>query len=291
MTQSPYLDGHHHQHHDLNQPALDAQAVSVHYDQAAALTDITFTLSRGERIAVIGPNGAGKSTLFNIISGVLKPTAGQVNVYGSAPDAHACIAYVPQRNQVDWTFPANVADVVMMGRAGRIGLFRWPGGRDRAIVSEALNLVGMTHQANRQIGELSGGQQQRVFIARALAQEADLLLMDEPLSGLDIQSQEAIFSILDTLRERKVTVLVATHNINLAAERFDRLMLLQGRLIGFGPPASVFTPELLSQAYGGQLHLIETSQGTVLINEVHDPQPEVTSQSEVRPQAEIGPHV
>ena len=109
----------------------------------------------------------------------------------------------------------------------------------------------MTHLADRQIGELSGGQQQRVFIARALAQEADLLLMDEPLSGLDIQSQEAIFSILDTLQERKVTVLVATHNINLAAERFDRLMLLQGRLIGFGPPDSVFTPDLLSQAYGG----------------------------------------
>jgi ABC-type Mn2+/Zn2+ transport system ATPase subunit len=275
MPQPRYLDEQDHHQHDLSQPALDVQAVSVRYDGTPALTNISVTLSRGERIAVIGPNGAGKSTLFNVISGVLKPTAGQVTVYGSAPDAHACIAYVPQRNRVDWHFPANVADVVMMGRVGRIGLFRWPGGRDKAIVNQALTLVGMSHLTNRQIGELSGGQQQRVFIARALAQEADLLLMDEPLSGLDIQSHEAIFSILDTLRERKVTVLVATHNINLAAERFDRLMLLQERLIGFGPPASVFTPELLSQAYGSQLHLIETPQGTVLINEAHYPQPEV----------------
>jgi len=255
--------------HDLSQPALDMRGVSVHYDGTPALADISFQLIRGEWIAVIGPNGAGKSTLFNVISGTMKPSTGQVNVYGSAPDRHACIAYLPQRSQVDWQFPANVADVVMMGRVGRIGLFRWPKRRDWDRVYEALDLVGMKALAKRQIGALSGGQQQRVFIARALAQEADLLLMDEPLAGLDVQSQETIFVILEKLRQHQVTVLVSTHNINLAAERFDRLMLLKNRIIGFGKPDTVFTPELLALAYGGQMHVLETSGGMVLINEAH----------------------
>lgn len=255
--------------HDLSRPALDLKGVSVHYNEMRALDDISFQLSRGERIAVIGPNGAGKSTLFNVISGVLQPTVGEVNIYGSSPDQHACIAYVPQRRQVDWHFPANVADVVMMGRVGRIGLFRWAKGRDWNRVYEALDLVGMAHLAKRQIGRLSSGQQQRVFIARALAQEAGLMLMDEPLAGLDIQSQEAIFAILQRLRRRQVTVLISTHNINLAAERFDRLLLLKQRIIRFGQPEVVFTPELLSQAYGGQMHLVEAANGTILINEAH----------------------
>jgi ABC-type Mn2+/Zn2+ transport system ATPase subunit len=152
----------------------------------------------------------------------------------------------------------------MMGRIGKLGLFRWPQRQDWDYVHECLDIVGMANFASRQIGELSGGQQQRVFIARALAQEAELMLMDEPLTGLDVPSQEGIFATLDELRQRDVTVMVATHDLNLAAERFDRLMLLNHRLIGFGQPDQVFTPEHLTQAYGGQMHLIETDDGDVM---------------------------
>lgn len=254
---------------DTSQPVLTISDVSVHFNETAALNNVSFKLWSGERVAVIGPNGAGKSTLFNLIAGTLSPTQGQVNVYGHAPNEHICIAYVSQRSQVDWQFPVNVADVVMMGRIGKLGLFRWPKRKDREIVAEALELVGMTHLRQRQIGELSGGQQQRVFIARALAQQAELMLMDEPLSGLDVKSQEDIFAILDKLRQRNVTVMVATHDLNLAAERFDRLMLLNRQIIDFGQAKEVFTAERLSQAYSGSMRLIETPTGTMFLSDSH----------------------
>ena len=250
--------------HQAGAPALEVSGVTVRFDGVRALDDISFQLAQGERIAVVGPNGAGKSTLFQVIAGVLHPSRGEVKVYGHGPGGHICIAYVPQRSQVDWTFPANVADVVMMGRIGKLGLFRWPKRRDWDYARGCLEIVGMADLADRQIGELSGGQQQRVFIARALAQEAELMLMDEPLTGLDMPSQEGIFQILEELRGRAVTVMVATHDLNLAAERFDRLMLLNHRLLGFGHPDQVFTPERLMQAYGGHMHLIETDDGGVM---------------------------
>ncbi len=253
--------------HNENQPILELDQVSIRFNGTTALDNISFNLRRGERVAVIGPNGAGKSTLFNVISGVLSPTQGRVKVYGDIPGRHICIAYVSQRSQVDWSFPVNVADVVMMGRVGQLGLFRWPQRADWEKVHQALELVDMASLAKRQIGELSGGQQQRVFIARALAQEAELMLMDEPLNGLDVKSQEDIFAILEKLRARRVTVMVATHDLNLAAERFDRLMLLNSHIIGFGHAAEVFTPALLTQAYGGRMRLIETANGTVVISD------------------------
>jgi manganese/iron transport system ATP-binding protein len=253
--------------HDTSRPIVELKGVSVRFGNTKALDNLSFQLKRGERVAVIGPNGAGKSTLFNIISGVLSPTEGQVDIYGHAPGGHICIAYVPQRSQVDWQFPVNVADVVMMGRVRKLGLFRWPRRADWEQVYQSLDLVDMAHLAKRQIGELSGGQQQRVFIARALAQEAELMLMDEPLNGLDIKSQEDIFTILEKLRHRRVTVMVATHDLNLAAERFDRLMLLNHRLIGFGQAAEIFTHDLLNQAYSGHLRLIETPQGVLALSD------------------------
>jgi manganese/iron transport system ATP-binding protein len=253
--------------HDLNRPILELKQVSVRFDKTLALDNISFQLNQGERVALIGPNGAGKSTLFNVISGVLTATTGRVDIYGHAPGGHICIAYVPQRSQVDWQFPVNVADVVMMGRVGKLGLFHWPRRTDWEQVYSALELVDMMPLAKRQIGELSGGQQQRVFIARALAQEAELMLMDEPLNGLDIKSQEDIFLILEKLRQRQVTVMVATHDLNLAAERFDRLMLLNHQVIGFGQADEVFTPELLNQAYSGHMRLIHTSQGALVISD------------------------
>ena len=262
LTNRSYADPH-----DLSRPILRLENVSVRFNGAAALSDISFELQPGERIAVVGPNGAGKSTLFNVISGVLTPTRGTVDVYGHAPGEHICIAYLPQRSQVDWQFPVNVSDVVMMGRVRRMGLFGRPKREDWQVVNDALDLVGMSHLAKRQIGELSGGQQQRAFIARALAQEAELMLMDEPLTGLDVKSQEGIFATLDTLRQRNVTILVATHDLNLAAERFDRLMLLNETIVGFGQAVDVFTVDLLNQAYSGNMRLIDTPNGTAFISD------------------------
>jgi manganese/iron transport system ATP-binding protein len=253
--------------HDTDAPILEASDVTLRYDGRFALEDISFQLVTGERVAVVGPNGAGKSTLFKVIAGVLDPTHGEVNVAGHCPGGHICIAYVPQRSQVDWSFPVTVADVVMMGRAGRIGPLRRPGRKDRALVNDCLQVVGMVDLADRQIGELSGGQQQRMFIARALAQEAELMLMDEPLTGLDLPAQEDIFRIMDTLRSRGVTVMVATHDLNLAAEQFDRVMLLNNRLLGIGQPDDVFTPELLQAAYGGHLRLVQTDDGLMILSD------------------------
>ena len=253
--------------HDLSRPILELKGVSVRFGDTVALDHVSFELQRGERVAVIGPNGAGKSTLFGVIAGVISPTQGRADVYGHVPGEHICIAYVPQRSEVDWAFPVNVADVVMMGRVGKLGPFRWPKRRDWANVHEALELVEMAHLARRQIGELSGGQQQRVFIARALAQEAELMLMDEPLTGLDVKSQEGIFEILDRLSQHNVTLMVATHDLNLAAERFDRLMLINQKIIGFGRASDVFTADLLGQAYRGRMRLIETANGTVFISD------------------------
>jgi manganese/iron transport system ATP-binding protein len=239
--------------------------LTMRYESGAALDNVSFHLHTGERVAVVGPNGAGKSTLFKVIAGVLPPTSGEVKVYGYGPPGHICIAYVPQRSQVDWNFPVNVADVVMMGRIGRLGFLRWPGRRDWDFVRQCLRDVDLESLAKRQISELSGGQQQRMFIARALAQEAELMLMDEPLTGLDMNSQEAIFTILDELRRRGVTVLVATHDLDQAAERFDRVMLLNHQLVGLGTPETVFTPQQLITAYGGHLRLLKNGNSTLAL--------------------------
>jgi len=244
---------------------LDISNLFVRFDSRLALDDVSFQLHHGERVAVVGPNGAGKSTLFKAIAGVLKPISGEIKVYGHGPGGHICIAYLSQRSQVDWSFPVTVSDVVMMGRIGKLGLLRWPKHRDWEIVHQALVDVGLEELANRQIGELSGGQQQRMFIARALAQEAELMLMDEPLTGLDIGSQESIFTFLDDLQGRGVTVMVATHDLDLAARRFDRVMLLNQRMLGFGVPEQVFTPEQLMSAYGGHIHLVETDDQLLVV--------------------------
>ena len=254
-----------HIHHQPDQPILDVLHLSVNYDGRAALEEVTFHLHTGERVAVVGPNGAGKSTLFKVVAGVLPPTGGEVKISGFGPRGHICIAYVPQRSQVDWRFPASVADVVMMGRIGQVGFFRWPRRSDWNNVHAALEAVDMDSLADRQIGELSGGQQQRTFLARALAQEAELVLMDEPLNGLDTPSQEAILSLLDKLRQQKITVMVATHDLGQAASHFDRVMLLNHQLIRFGSPQDVLTGENLLHAYGEHTHLIQSVDGSATL--------------------------
>ena len=246
-----------HSHHQHDQPILDVQKISARYNGSFALEDVSFHLHAGERIAVVGTNGAGKSTLFKVVAGVLQPVSGEVTVYGSTPSKHVCIAYITQRSQVDWNFPVSVADVVMMGRIAQLGLLGWPKKRDWDLVHEMLKIVDLDELAKRQIGELSGGQQQRMFIARALAQEAELMLMDEPLTGLDSPSQEGILALLDTLKNQDVTVMVATHDLEQAAEYFDRIMLLNHRLIGLGSPDEVLQTEKLVQAYGGRLRSVD----------------------------------
>lgn len=258
-----------HTHHQPNKPILDVQHISVRYNGHAAIDDITFHLHKGERVAVVGPNGAGKSTLFKVIAGVLQPDTGEVNIFGSRPGGHICIAYIPQRSQVDWNFPVSVADVVMMGRSAKLGPLNWPHKKDWEYVRHALETVELSDLAARQIGQLSGGQQQRMFIARALAQEAELMLMDEPLSGLDTPSQEGLLNLLDTLRNQQVTVMVATHDLEQAARHFDRIMLLNHRMVAFDIPQNVLHTDNLLQAYGGRLKL--DPQGTMLVDDCCPP--------------------
>ena len=266
LKKSNYLTGHF-LPHESNSPVLRVVGLGYRYGNRWALEDISFELGAGERIAVVGPNGAGKSTLFKLIAGVINPVAGKIDIYGHEPGCHICIAYVPQRSQVDWNFPVSVAEVVMMGRVSKLGLFRWPSANDWKVVKEALATVNMQHLEKRQINELSGGQQQRVFLARALVQEAELILMDEPFTGLDLNTQEELFTMLDSLRKRRVTVMIALHDLKLAAERFDRVMLLNRHLLGIGDPNSVFEPEKLAAAYGGHLRMVPTGEGLLVLED------------------------
>jgi len=199
------------------------------------------------------------------VAGVLSHQAGSVTVFGSEPGGHICIAYVPQAASVDWSFPITVFDAVMMGRTSMIGLFRKPSRTDREIVRSCLGTVNMESLAGRQIGELSGGQRQRVFLARAIAQEAEIILLDEPFTGLDIASQNDIFAVLSDLTAKGVTALVATHDLDMAAERFPRIMLLNRRLIAFGGKAEVFTPELLLTTFGGHVRAVQGAGRNVVV--------------------------
>jgi manganese/iron transport system ATP-binding protein len=251
-----------HTHHEAGQPILDVSHLSVRYNGRAALENLTFHLHEGERVAVVGPNGAGKSTLFKVVAGVLQPNSGEVRIFGSRPGSHVCIGYIPQRSQVDWAFPVTVADVVMMGRSAKLGPLNFPHKKDWEHVHHALETVDLASLATRQIGQLSGGQQQRMFIARALAQEAELMLMDEPLTGLDTPSQEGILDLLDRLKEEKVTVMVATHDLDQAAAHFDRIMLLNHYIVAFGEPRFVMQTDHLLKAYGGRLR--STANGNIV---------------------------
>jgi len=251
--------------HDHTQPALRVEALRVTLGGTVALDGISFALPRGDSVAVVGPNGAGKSTLFRALAGIIPMESGAITVFGSAPDSHTCIAYVPQANIVDWSFPVTVFDVVMMGRTRRIGMFRRPGKLDKNLVYQSLEMVNMENLAGRQIGELSGGQKQRVFIARAFTQEAEIVLMDEPLTGLDVGSQKDIFAILRGLTERGVTVLVSTHDLDVAAERFARIMLLNRTLVALGTRDEVMRPDLLLPTFGGHASIQGGERGKVVV--------------------------
>ena len=253
--------------HQLDAPLLALENVSVRHGTRTVLENISFDLSPGDGIAVVGPNGAGKTTLFQVIAGIKDPFEGIVRVSGHEPGGHTCIAYVPQRSQVDWSFPATVADVVMMGRINKMGPFLWPQADDWEIVRRSLKFVDLIDYSQRQISELSGGEQQRMFIARALAQEAELMLLDEPLNGLDVPAQESILTILEDLQKRKVTFMISMHDLRLAAEQFNQVMLLNKELLGLGSPEEVFSRDLLVKAYQGHLHFVEGEFDTLAVGD------------------------
>ena len=252
---------------------LEVENASIGYGEKIIMRDLSFQVPHGARVAVVGPNGAGKSTLFKALVGILPLKSGRILIHGESLGTHKdCVAYVPQREDVDWRFPVTVSDVVMMGRFGQIGWWSQPSKTDKQIVRKSIEQMGITDLAELSIGQLSGGQQQRAFLARALAQEPHILLMDEPFTGVDATTQEMTFGLLDHLREKVVTAIISTHDLNLAASRFDLVLLINHRLIAFGTPQEVFTSENLASAFGNSLLVMEN--GMMLVDECCPPEDE-----------------
>ena len=249
--------------------ALEIKNLSVAYNGRPALEGITFSVPKGAMLGVVGPNGGGKSTLLKAMLGLVRPQTGTVEILGHWVDRRVrkLVGYVPQREDVDWNFPVSAFDVVMMGRVPSMRPFRRPTARDRELVWEALKTAGMERLADTPIGGLSGGQQQRVFLARALAQEAEVLLLDEPVSGVDAPSQHEIFDLLHRLQGEGKTVVVTTHDLSCVAERFDLALLLNRRVISLGKPEEVFSPELLNEAYQSHLMVLEIGGRTVAVED------------------------
>ena len=242
---------------DPHELPLEIHDLTASYHRKPVLWGIDLQVPKGKLVGIIGPNGAGKSTLIKAIMGLLPLSSGWVKIFGEPFQANLRrVGNVPQRESVDWDFPVNVMDVVLMGRYGRLGLFKRPKKQDREIARECLEKVKMLPYADRQIANLSGGQQQRVFLARALAQESDLYLMDEPFAGVDAATESAIVEIMHELKSRGKTLLVVHHDLPTARNYFDLLILLNMRLVAFGPTEEVFNYELLQKTYGGRLTIL-----------------------------------
>jgi manganese/iron transport system ATP-binding protein len=250
---------------------LAARGVTVTYPNGhVALADATFALGGGTICALVGVNGSGKSTLFKALMGFVAPSAGAVTI-SDAPVSEArrrgWVAYVPQAEEVDWTFPVNVHDVVMMGRYGYMNFLRIPRAVDRDAVADALRRVDLWDLRDRQIGELSGGQKKRVFVARALAQQGRVILLDEPFTGVDVKTEEAIVALLREVRAEGRLILVSTHNLGSVPEFCDQVVLINRTVLACGPTSEVFTADNLQRAFGGALRHFDLSRSTV---EAHD---------------------
>ena len=244
--------------------AVEVRDLTVAYQDKPVLWDIDLTVPSGVLMAVVGPNGAGKTTLIKALLGLLRPAAGQVRFLGAPyEERRREVAYVPQRGSVDWDFPTSALDVVMMGLYGRLGWIRRPGRKERDLAMEALTKVGMQDFAHRQISQLSGGQQQRVFLARALVQDAEIYLMDEPFQGVDATTERAIISLLRELRQSDRTLLVVHHDLQTVTEYFDHVLLLNVRRIASGPVSEVFTEENLRLTYGGRVAFLRSESEVV----------------------------
>jgi ABC-type Mn2+/Zn2+ transport system ATPase subunit len=239
---------------------INIKGLSVSYDRKRVLTNIYLKVPAGSIVGVIGPNGAGKSTLFKAILGLIDNNVGDIKVHGQdIEEVRKRVAYVPQKDDVDWTFPATVTDIVRMGRYPHKGMFQSLNKKDFEIADQAMSDLSILDLKNRQIGELSGGQQQRVFIARALAQEADLFFLDEPFVGVDMLTEDKIIELLKRLREENKTTLVVHHDLSTVEEYFDHVILLNQRLVAFGKTEEVFTSENVNRTYGAQLNILHKS--------------------------------
>jgi len=242
--------------------------VSAGYGQRPALEHVSLVVEPGSLLAVVGPNGAGKSTLLKLMAGLLAPWTGRIEILGQPPGREARrVAYVPQAELVDWAFPVTVEDVVTMGRFPRLGPVRRPGADDRRAVESALSQVGMAHHRGTQIGRLSGGQRRRVFLARALAAEPDLFLLDEPVTGIDATTQELLMDLLEGQAARGKTVVATTHDLACAAQRFQQVLAVNRTVVAYGPSSLVLDRDVLARAYGG--HLLVLDGRTVLLDDAH----------------------
>lgn len=242
----------------LETKAIEVTDLTVAYQEKPVLWDVDLDVPPGVLLSIVGPNGAGKTTLIKAILGLVRPAAGNVLIYDKPYAAQRrIVGYVPQRGTVDWDFPTNVLDVVMMGRYGALGWIRRPGRQEREQAMSALEKVGMEGYATRQISQLSGGQQQRVFLARALVQDSTVYLMDEPFQGVDATTERAIVDLLQELRANGKTVVVVHHDLQTVTDYFDWVMLLNIRRIASGPVEETFTPENLRETYGGRIAFVK----------------------------------
>ena len=265
----------------LRDPAIEVHDLTVAYHTQPVLWDVDVVFPEGKLIAIVGPNGAGKSTLLKAILGLVRPITGWVKIFG-APYAQrrSWVGYVPQRESVDWDFPTSALDVVAMGLYGRLGWFRRPRKAHREKALECLDKVGIADLAERQISQLSGGQQQRVFLARALAQEARLYLMDEPFAGVDATTERAILGLLQELRAAGRTVVAVHHDLQTVAEYFDHVLLLNMRLVASGPVTETFNQENLQRTYGGRLTVLTQAAEALLEARAQDPALQIRSGGE-----------
>jgi ABC-type Mn2+/Zn2+ transport system ATPase subunit len=237
---------------------INIEGLTVSYDKRLALSNVYLKIQEGNLYGILGPNGAGKSTFFKAILGLLKPDAGKITFNVSKADQlKRKMAYIPQKDHIDWQFPATVEDVVMMGRYPHKGVFERINKYDKLLAKNAIETLGLSAFSKQQIGSLSGGQQQRVFIARALCQEAEIYLFDEPFVGVDVTTEKTIIEVMKSLRDKKNTLLVVHHDLSKVNEYFDRVILLNQRLIAEGKTEDVMTQELLALAYGGTLPLLQ----------------------------------
>ncbi|MGE7761696.1 metal ABC transporter ATP-binding protein [Peribacillus sp. NPDC097895] len=250
----------------MDQAALKVENLTIAYHKKPVVEDVSFEVPEGNLIGIIGPNGAGKSTLIKGILELIPKISGEITIKGSTyKSMRKSIGYVPQRESVDWDFPTNALDVVMMGRYGHLGWLKRPGKAEKQKAMECLDKVGMVEYANRQISQLSGGQQQRIFLARALAQEADIYFMDEPFVGVDAATEKAIIQLLMELKEKGKTVLVVHHDLSTVKEYFDWTMLLNKKVMKIGPTEEVFIPEYLQETYGGRLAILSDTKSGLLL--------------------------
>jgi ABC-type Mn2+/Zn2+ transport system ATPase subunit len=250
--------------------SVAVEHVSAAYGRRIALDDVSLTVRQGSLLAVIGPNGAGKSTLLKLIAGLIRPTSGTLSVLGGPPGSAAkSVAYLPQAEAVDWEFPVTVGEVVMMGRYARLGFGHQPGPTDRERVTAALETVGMADAVERQIGALSGGQRRRVFLARAIAAEPELYLLDEPVTGVDARTQEELMDVLEAEARAGKTVIATTHDLICAAQRFHEAAFLNGRLVAQGPAELVLDQKLLSETYGGHVLVLPGDGGRLVLDDAH----------------------